>query len=128
MQMLTALSPRSDLQTVVSATEGELLSPAVIVVGETAGAPLFTGMGEDGDVGLGSKGGEGQGKGQGGGDGNDGGGGLLIDRFETFLLDMDGVLWEGGHVLPGAVEAGTKCPRAMTQWYKKCIHLWSRQL
>ncbi len=28
---------------------------------------------------------------------------LLVDKYETFLLDMDGVLWEGGEVLPGGM-------------------------
>lgn len=90
----------------MSATAGQKLSPAVIVVGETVGAPLFMGMGECRDVDGGGEFNEGAGGGKGDGGGDDEGGGLLIDRYETFLLDMDGVLWEGGHVLPGAVEAG----------------------
>eukprot|EP00386_Alphamonas_edax_P006039 GDKI01019671.1.p1 GENE.GDKI01019671.1~~GDKI01019671.1.p1 ORF type:complete len:386 (+),score=90.61 GDKI01019671.1:82-1239(+) len=28
----------------------------------------------------------------------------VIDRFDAFIFDMDGVLWEGEHMIPGAVE------------------------
>eukprot|EP00053_Salpingoeca_punica_P007492 m.68338 g.68338 ORF g.68338 m.68338 type:complete len:304 (-) comp14175_c1_seq3:492-1403(-) len=29
----------------------------------------------------------------------------LLDRYDSFLLDCDGVLWQGGEVVPGAAEA-----------------------
>ena len=94
----------ADLETIVAVTTGESLSPAVIVVGKTAGQPICGPVERlshgresairekiafapyEGDQ-------------------------VLADRYETFLLDMDGVLWEGGHALPGAVEAVSELKR-----------------
>jgi 4-nitrophenyl phosphatase len=29
----------------------------------------------------------------------------FVERFDTFVLDLDGTLWHAGHVLPGVREA-----------------------
>lgn len=87
------------MATIQDVTAGESLSPAVIVVGETAGAPMLASQpplsGSDPSVvGVTSTA---ISAGPGGGD--------LVDQYDTWLLDLDGVLWGGQGVVEGSVEA-----------------------
>jgi hypothetical protein len=87
------------LATIEDVTAGESLSPAVIVVGETAGAPMLASQPTRSDSGPSVVGATATAVSGGPG------GGALVDEYDTWLLDLDGVLWGGQGVVEGSVEA-----------------------
>ena len=90
---------RGTLDTIEGITEGLALSPAVIIVGDTAGYPMLSSATTTPPRPAARPTTEGNRAGGGGA------GGGIDRRYDTWMLDLDGVLWGGSGVVEGSVEA-----------------------
>ena len=102
---------RGTLTTIPQVTSHQKLSPAVIVVGKTAGSPMLSPSASSpppAAVASTAQGSEAPSleasTGDGGAEGRGDAGVNLVGAFDTWMLDLDGVLWGGAGVVQGSIE------------------------